>query len=87
MPETYQAVDKERQALRLEVERLRAELSELKTREAKLIEFIRTAPVASGVCCCGQSMDGHADPMVCGHTPKDQWDWSVECVLKVHGVI
>lgn len=26
---------------------------------------------ATGVCCCGASMDGHEDPMECGHSPVD----------------
>lgn len=27
-------------------------------------------------------MDRHPDPMVCGHSPVDQWDWSVLSLLK-----
>lgn len=42
------------------------------------LEFIKdgvmNAPVASGVCCCGDSMENHADPMSCGHIPVDMWD-------------
>ncbi len=44
-------------------------------------EFIARAPVSSGVCCCGESMNGHSDPMNCGHTPVDLWDYSVEQIL------
>lgn len=42
-----------------------------------LVEFIKNAPVASGVCCCGDSIAGHADPMTCGHVPVDAWDYAV----------
>lgn len=39
-----------------------------------LLVLIDTAPVTSGVCCCGDDMKNHPDPMSCGHTPVDQWD-------------
>lgn len=65
-----------------------AELFELRAtveRQAAQIEmlrdFIETAPVSTGVCCCGESMEGHSSPMNCGHTPVDLWDHSVISVL------
>lgn len=45
------------------------------------LEFVKTAPVASGVCCCGQPMDQHYD-----HQPVDQWEYSLERWLKDIGV-
>lgn len=27
--------------------------------------------ITEGVCCCGDNMEGHTDPMGCGHTPTD----------------
>ena len=44
-------------------------------------EFIARAPVSSGVCCCGEAIDGHSSPMICGHSPVDLWDYSVEQIL------
>ncbi len=44
-------------------------------------EFIARAPVSSGVCCCGEAIDGHSSPMICGHSPVDLWDHSVEQIL------
>ena len=44
-------------------------------------EFIARAPVSSGVCCCGEAIDGHSSPMSCGHNPIDLWDHSVEQIL------
>ena len=44
-------------------------------------EFIARAPVSSGVCCCGESMEGHSSSMNCSHTPVDLWDHSVISVL------
>lgn len=44
-----------------------------------LLAFMQNAPVSSGVCCCGDDMERHANPMDCGHRPVDQWDHSVLC--------
>ena len=44
-------------------------------------EFIARAHVSSGVCCCGEAIDGHSSPMSCGHSPVDLWDHSVEQIL------
>lgn len=48
------------------------------------IEFVRSAPVASGICCCGDNMDRHSDPS-CGHSPVDQWDRSLSLWLEELG--
>lgn len=47
-----------------------------------LRDMMRSAPVGTGVCCCGDDMQRHSNPMDCGHSPRDQWDWSVECIEK-----
>lgn len=40
----------------------------------RFFQFAKTAPVESGVCCCGADMaQPHSD-----HTPKDQWDRCLE---------
>ncbi|TGV26372.1 hypothetical protein [Mesorhizobium sp. M4B.F.Ca.ET.143.01.1.1] len=41
------------------------------------IEFVKSAPVSSGVCCCGDDMETHPEPISCGHTPVDQWHYSL----------
>jgi hypothetical protein len=33
------------------------------------------ADLADGVCCCGDNMEGHSDPMSCGHAPVDMGDY------------
>lgn len=33
--------------------------------------------VTFGVCCCGDDMEIHAEPMSCGHSPVDQGAYSV----------
>lgn len=48
----------------------------------ELVGFIKYAQVASGVCCCGESMNNHSSPMSCGHTPTDVWDHSVYLLLE-----
>jgi hypothetical protein len=35
------------------------------------IANIEHADMSDGVCCCGDNMDGHSDPMSCGHAPVD----------------
>lgn len=47
----------------------------------EFLDFLECAPVGSGVCCCGESMEGHSSPMECGHSPVDQWDHSLRCWL------
>ncbi len=40
----------------------------------RFYEAVNTAPVGTGVCCCGDSMVKHSDPYSCGHNPVDEWD-------------
>jgi len=44
---------------------------------AEFVEFVKYAPVSSGVCCCGDNMAGHSGGMQCGHSARDQWDYSL----------
>jgi hypothetical protein len=30
--------------------------------------------VPDDVCCCGDSMEGHASPLTCGHSPVSMYD-------------
>lgn len=41
----------------------------------QFLEFVKGAPVSSGVCCCGSEVDkhGYSD----GHSAVDQWDYSL----------
>lgn len=41
----------------------------------QLTNFIKHVQVSSGICCCGDSMEGHPSPMTCGHSPVDMWDY------------
>lgn len=58
-----------------------AERDRLRTRVAELEEFIRNAPVSTGICCCGESMDSHEAAIVSGHMPIDQWEPAVASLL------
>lgn len=53
-----------------------------KRQRDNLLASMQESPVSSGVCCCGDAMDAHAHPMDCGHSPRDEWDWHVECTVK-----
>jgi len=35
------------------------------------IEQLKRVDLSEGVCCCGDSMEGHASPLHCGHSPTD----------------
>lgn len=71
----YSVVVQQNDALRAEVEGLR-----------QFVDFVRHAPVSSGVCCCGDNMANHPEPMNCGHSPVDEWDHALLGWLKELGV-
>ena len=67
---------------RAERDRLAAELAAAQQREAALtkaleacVASLERVDTAEGVCCCGDSMDRHSDPMSCGHSPVDMGDY------------
>lgn len=63
--------------------------SQLRARILKLeqfVEFVKQMPVGTGVCCCGDSMERHPDPMCSGHTPVDEWDNALLQILKELGL-
>jgi hypothetical protein len=35
------------------------------------LEVSSHCTIEDGVCCCGEAMTGHANPMSCGHSPMD----------------
>lgn len=73
-----------KQAFKAEQERdaLTAELKALREQEpvnARLLAIvhqtvglIENTSIETGYCCCGDGMDGHASPMICGHSATDQ---------------
>jgi hypothetical protein len=46
------------------------------------VASIEHADMSDGVCCCGEEMDGHSDPMNCGHTPTDMGKYYAFLALK-----
>lgn len=40
----------------------------------RFYDAVQQAPVGTGVCCCGDSMDKHSDPYHSNHSPVDEWD-------------
>lgn len=64
-------------------------VNQLRTRIAKFeqfVEWVKHAPVSSGVCCCGDGMKNHASPLTCGHEPVDEWDHALHGWLKELGL-
>ena len=42
-----------------------------------VIDFLRFAPLSSGICACGDSIEGHANAMNCGHSPVDSGEYNI----------
>lgn len=66
---------------------VRAEASERQRDEAvslvdRAIEIITRCEVSEGVCCCGDVMDNHPEPMACGHSPVDHGQYVAAQWLK-----
>lgn len=64
-------------------------IDELRARIAKFEEFaqwVSTAPVSTGVCCCGDSMENHDDAMNAGHAALDEWDYALRGWLEQLGI-
>lgn len=59
-----------------------AEIARLRGALERAVSFVQHAEVSSGVCCCGDSIDGHGNPMDCGHSPRDTWDYAAEGFIK-----
>ena len=65
----------------------RAEAAEAKLAKAVgLLEaWINVAThciIEEGVCCCGDNMDTHAEPMHCGHSPVDHGAYIAESLVE-----
>ena len=60
-----------------------AEIARLTRENERLLGLVSSAEsifinchTSAGVCCCGDNMDGHSDPMACGHSPVDMGEYS-----------
>lgn len=40
-----------------------------------LLATIERLDIREDVCCCGDDMEGHSDPMACGHGPVDAGEY------------
>ena len=63
------------------IERLSARVAALTEALEGCVAAIEHADMADGVCCCGDMMEGHSDPMSCGHSPVDQGHYHSHQVL------
>jgi len=60
---------------------VRAECDALKVLLQQAKNLIENCNVSSGVCCCGDSMDKHTNPMDSGHTPVDFGEYTAHSLL------
>ena len=52
------------------------------------IASLERADTSGGVCCCGDNMEGHSDPMACGHIPVDMGDYYAQSALEAaHAIL
>lgn len=47
-----------------------------------LYPYAKMADATNGVCCCGDNMERHANPMDCGHTETDSGSYAQYLVLQ-----
>jgi hypothetical protein len=40
-----------------------------------LLDTVSRLDICEGVCCCGDDMERHSDPMSCGHVPVDAGEY------------
>ena len=59
-------------------------IEELEAKLAKAVELLEAwgdvavhCSIEEGVCCCGDNMENHTNPMDCGHTPLDHGTYIV----------
>ena len=53
------------------IEALTAKLAQAVERLEAWVKLAEHCSIEDGVCCCGDDMEGHSDPMNCGHSPVD----------------
>ncbi len=53
------------------IEALTAKLAKAVEALEAWVELAEHCSIEDGVCCCGDNMEGHSDPMNCGHSPVD----------------
>ena len=62
----------------MELPEVRALVSQLEA----WLEVAKHCSITEGVCCCGDNMKGHADPMDCGHTSTDHGTYHAHMLVK-----
>ncbi len=79
-------------ALARENEDLKRRLAELEKQQPvnarllgvahQVVGLIANTSIQAGYCCCGDGMDGHASPMLCGHPATDQGEYLASLLYK-----
>ena len=64
------------------IDELKADRDEWKARAERAeglleawVELAAHCSIEDGVCCCGEDMENHSNPMDCGHLPVDHGDY------------
>lgn len=64
-------ISPEHAAWNAELREARAAVAELIEAHKRLLAMAERLDLAEGVCCCGDDMQSHPEPMSCGHSPVD----------------
>lgn len=67
--------------VRRELEKTTEELNQAKRHLRVIVESTENIPLHTGICCCGSPMEGHENPLFCGHDARDIWDYYGEHLL------
>lgn len=70
------AVFTERDAQTARADAAEAEVARLRGLVESAEGIFTNCQTSAGVCCCGENMDGHSNPMECGHSPVDIGEYS-----------
>lgn len=46
------------------------------------IELVSHVSIEAGVCCCGDDMENHSNPMDCGHSPVDHGSYMADLLVE-----
>lgn len=65
-----------------ERDRLAAENAAMRDLLCSWVSIAENCAIETGICCCGDNMEHHSEPMACGHVATDHGGYVAETTLK-----
>lgn len=72
----------EREELKKQLAASQLHAEQLREALNQWINIAANCSIQSGCCCCGDSMENHASPIACGHSPVDMADSVVHSAIQ-----